>query len=323
MGVTEDRLDMVQASRVVMNLVSSDIRSAGLGLRPSGGEFQGLLTGAFTIAGVGFGAGNTIDLEQADATALTSSRYTVPVQDLGMRLADGSQATIVGFSGKGSSAGTMTVCDHAGMSLANEEIVLLQDQPQISTWAVELSNIGASAACGECSNGCVPLQWIEPTSPGHQYDSNAGRTQEYRLGQMFGNFKTVVWFIVPDPDRVDRGVLRRMTWDDTQPDCGNRDNTCGALVARNVEAFYYRVYQFTPVGGWVEVAPGTNPTADARVRVDVELVMRAEETADKTFPRVQAQLPAGGSTDFPAAARDRIERRVYRATVELRNAGRI
>jgi hypothetical protein len=73
----------------------------------------------------------------------------------------------------------------------------------------------------------------------------------------------------------------------------------------------------------VEIAPGTNPTADGRVRIDIELVLRADEVADKTFPQVQALLPPGGPVAFPQNPRDRIERRVFRATVELRNAGRI
>jgi type IV pilus assembly protein PilW len=325
MGVTEDRLDMVQASRVVMNLVSSDVRSAGLGLRPQNGEFQGLLTGPFTVGGVPYGGAGSLQLEEADASSFgTFSSYAVPTQDLGVRLADGDQATIVDFTGKGSTAGTLTVCDHAGMELRNGEIVLLQDQTSLSTWSVELTNVGASSLCaGTCRNGCMPLSWQEPSSAGHQYEANAGADQEYGLGQMFSGFQTVVWFVVPDPDRADRGALRRMTWDDTQPDCGARDNNCGALVARNVEGFFYRVYQFTPAGGWVEIAPGTNPTADGRVRIDIELVLRADEVADKTFPQVQALLPPGGPVAFPQNPRDRIERRVFRATVELRNAGRI
>lgn len=329
MNVTEDRLDMVQASRVVLNLVASDIRSAGLGLRPSAGEFRGLLTGQFDVGGVVFGvAGNTVQLEQADRDQPLGffSQYQVPTQDLGVRLADGEQATIVEFNGKGSSAGTMTICDHAGMRLRNLETVLLQDQPSLSTFAVELTSVGSPVTCAECRNGCIDLGWQEPATDGRRFDLNDGTEQSYQLGQMFSGFQTIAWFVTPDPNRPDRAVLRRMTWDDTQPDCGARDNTCGALVARNVEGFFYRVYQFTPVGGWVEVPPGTNPAEDGRVRVDIELVMRAEEAADKTFPQVQALLAvpvAGAPQPFPPAARDRIERRVFRATVELRNAGRI
>ena len=109
MGVTEDRLDMVQASRVVMNLISSDVRSAGLGLRPQTGQFQGLLTGPFTVGGVPFGGAGTLQVQEADATGSgTFTPYAVPTQDLGVRLADGDQATIVDFTGKGSTAGSMT-----------------------------------------------------------------------------------------------------------------------------------------------------------------------------------------------------------------------
>lgn len=324
MGVTEDRLEMVQASRVVLNLIASDVRASGLGLRPVNDEFPGLLTGAFTVGGVNFGGGVNLNLEQADADGVGAfTQYNVPTQDLGVRLADGEQATIVAFTGRGSGAGTMTICDHPGLALRNGEIVMLQDLTTVSTWAVELSNVAAAAVCAaDCRNGCIPLAWQEPVDAAHQYEGNAGAAQEYRLGQLFASYKTVTWFIVPDDDRADRGVLRRMTWDDTQPSCAARDNTCGALVARNAEALYYRVYQFTPDAGWAEVPAGTGPDADARVRVDLELLMRAEEAADQTFRQVTAQLAPGGPTTFPPAARDRIERQVFRATVELRNAGR-
>jgi len=326
MGVTEDRLEITQASRVVLNLIASDLRSAGLGLRPTANQFDGLLTGAFNVGPVAFGPGN-IQLEQADvdqAPGAPTNAYNRPTQDLGVRLADGDQATIVAFDGTGGGSGNFTVCDNPGLNFRNNEVVLLQDQTSLSTWAVELTNVGASSVCAaNCASGCVPLTWQRPVSPAHRYVGNSGDNVDYRLGQMFGEFKTVVWFLVPDPNRPNRGVLRRMTWDDTQPDCAARDNNCGALVARNVEAFYYRVYQFTPDGGWLEIAPGGAPDADGRIRVDIELVMRAEESSSQTFNQIQAELAPGAPAPFPQAARDRIARRVFRATVELRNAGRI
>ncbi len=330
MGVTQDRLDVVRASRVVMNLISSDLRSAGLGLRPTGGNFDGLLSGTFTLAGVTFNnPGFTVSLEEDEGTGSVNV-YNVATQDLGVRLADGDQATIIDFTGKGSNAGRLTICDHGGMMMRDNELILLQDQPSISTWAIQLTPFDPNVPCGDCAGGCRSANWALPASTAHQYEGNNGDLQDYTRGQMFGGYKTIVWFMTQDPNRANRGVLRRMTYDDTQPDCGARDNTCGALVVSNVEGFFYRVYQFAAASGWQEVLPGTQATADGRVRVDVELIVRSDERADKTSPGVVGTLAPGGGIVFPGGGasggplnRDRVERRVFRTTVELKNSGRI
>lgn len=322
MGVTEDRLDMVQASRVALKLISSDLRSAGLGTRPEAGEFRGLLMVPFALDGVTFGAAPDLQLEEVAPDGSVST-YGVPVQDLGVRLADGPQATVVSYIGSPASGGSITVCHHAGLALRSGDVVLLQDQPGISTQTVLLRLPRAPEPCGDCRSGCVRANFFEPSSATLNYRSNTGATQNYDLGQMYGDYKEVVWFVVPDPDRPGRGALRRKAYSARQPTCTARDNSCGALVARNVEALFYQVYQFAPGGGWSQVPAGVRPRADARVRIDVELVTRAEESADQTFPQVQAQLAPAGPISLPTIPRDRVARRVFRATVELRNSGRI
>ncbi|NJK88525.1 MAG: hypothetical protein HC923_03415 [Myxococcales bacterium] len=168
------------------------------------------------------------------------------------------------------------------------------------------------------------MTWNEPP-PEHNLTQNAGVTVSFSRGELFGGYKTVVWFLVedPDPNVPNRGALRRVVFDDDTPTCAARDVSCGALIASNVEALFYRIYQFAPDTGWALVPDGTFPTDDGRLRVDLELIVRSEDAqAQKTFAPIAADLAPGGPRTIPPGP-DRIERRSFRTTIEVRNAGRL
>jgi hypothetical protein len=94
-----------------------------------------------------------------------------------------------------------------------------------------------------------------------------------------------------------------------------------------------QVWQWNPTpapGAWVNVGQGplTNPTpgeAPPRMRVDVEIVVRAEGTDVKTHPQVTLRLRDGFCAPTPCNAGspeiDYTERRAYRTSVEIKNAG--
>lgn len=328
MGLTQDRLALVQSSRAALDLLSSDLRQAGLGLvRDPAGNFPGFMTGPFTVNGIQFNTGNDISLSKG---APSPGTYTLTTMDLGIRVALGQQATIVGFTGIGSSVGTVQICNSPGLYFRDGELVLLQDEFFSSAQSVRFAN--EIPATGDCpcanpfvSDPCKAYSWQLPDSgkSGEFWQSFGGAGNiNYRGGQTFGAFSTIVYF-VSQAASGDRGELRRVDFDSQGASCLARDGSCGAEVAGNVEAMFYKIWAFTPATAtWMEVNPGDPIDSNDRVRVDMELVVRSRVQKENVQPVIQAQL-APAPVDIPGAGDpDKIERQVFRTSVDIRNSGR-
>ncbi|MGF1510928.1 MAG: PilW family protein [Myxococcota bacterium] len=328
MGATNERLSLLQSGRASLDLIASDLQLAGLGTGlDSFNNFGGLLTGPFAIGGIAFNqAGlNTITLEQGYPS---TGSYVVNSDDLGIRLAEGEQSSIVDFVNLGGN-GSLRICDNPNLNLDAGDLVVLRDELYLASRSVRLDSPSASPAC-ECVAGCTTFTWNEPagTGPadgnGYHYVSYPGAENvDYTLGALFSAFKTIVYFVADQGSGSNRGQLRRVVFDPDNPtntaDCALR-TTCGVALAENVEALFVEVWGFTPgTSTWTQAPPGGIPGAD-RLRVDIEMVMRSRVPANAVQPPAVSGL---NGTTFPPAGRDRIEREVYRTSVDVRNSGRI
>ncbi|NJK88524.1 MAG: hypothetical protein HC923_03410 [Myxococcales bacterium] len=142
LGVTENRVSLVSSSRVLLDVIARDLRLSGLGLRPEGGQFLGLLTGGFMAGGVAFNPGTPNQLEMLQGGTRTT--YPVTPMDLGVRYADEDHATIIDFVGKNSAAGTLTTCNHPGFEIEMGEYVVLQDSAALSMRTVQVQPSGVA-----------------------------------------------------------------------------------------------------------------------------------------------------------------------------------
>jgi prepilin-type N-terminal cleavage/methylation domain-containing protein len=326
MGLTDNRLELIQGGRATLDLIAAEVQLAGIGTGlDAGRNFNGIMVSPFTVGPVGGGAGGpafngaTISLEQAQPNPGT---YTVQTQDLGLRVATGEQTSIVQYTG-GGGGGTVRVCDNEGLDLEQNDLALIRDELYLATQAVQLSAPVVAPGCS-CINGCLDFSWVTPADPALQYLNYAGATNiDYNLGGMFTEYKTVVYFVEDQGSGVNRGQLRRATFDfDNLGTCVNgRAADCGVAVTENVEALFVQLWAFDSAArSWTNVAAGTPVPGDARIRVDVELVMRSRVPTDSAQPPVVSAL---SGTAFPAAGNDLIQRESYRTSIDIRNSGRL
>lgn len=329
MGATSDRLQVVQSGRAVMDLITNDLRQAGLGMGTDPtGNFPGILVGNFTLNGIAFGDSMGLTLEESRVTG--SVAYATTTMDLGIRKASGDQATIVDITGIGTDNGQVQVCNSPGLEYRNDELVLFQDEYLQASLGVRLLNpVGPTGDC-PCLNPaglgqpCLRFVWERPSpmsADAETWASDAGAPgTNFANGQVYGNYRTLVYFVDQSDSLAGRSALRRVDFSELPPGCSGRDDTCGALVARNVEGLFYAVETLDPaVGTWTPLPPATPIPPDVLVRVDVELVLRNENRKDTPQPAVTPQL--GGGVRFPPAGQDLVEREVYRTSVQIRNAG--
>ena len=323
MGLSNERLDMVQTGRSGLDIIAKDLRLAGMGMSlDAANDFVGLLHGTFTLDGVQFnpnGFSADINLERGQPAPIT---YATQTQDLGIRAASGTQSSIVDFTTSGGS-GTMRVCDHAELDLDGGEIVLIRDQEYLANRAIEVSVPSAVGAC-RCQDGCVDVSWGEPAEASHRFENYPGaQNVDYNLGSLFADFETIVYFVADQGSGPGRGQLRRAQFDEANIGTCNtaRDATCGVAVSEDVEALYFAIWGFDPTTGqWAQVAPGASIPGDQRLRVDVELIARIRPEGNRVNPPVVSVL-TGNS--LPPAGRDRIEREVFRTSVDIKNSGRL
>jgi hypothetical protein len=361
LGVSSDRLDMIQGSRAALDLISDDLRKAGVGVGyDEQGDFSGLLLGQFQAGGVtwnpdgtsstnpqpvppGQGAYRRLDMQDTSGGsalgggALWESRNV----EIGIRYADGVSATVANWS-----PGLLELCrvddddDGNPDAITNQfndpDIVVLRDDSYMTAQVVQISNLNAAPCTyGQCVHGCLSAAYVTwPGGAGNATFSTgaAVNSVSYVGGEVHDGYKTIVWFVAADANGF--GTLRRAEFDgDPGNTCAAADNTCGGGVARGIETLQMQVWQWNPTpapGAWVNVGQGplTNPTpgeAPPRMRVDVEIVVRAEGTDVKTHPQVTLRLRDGFCAPTPCNAGspeiDYTERRAYRTSVEIKNAG--
>ena len=161
---------------------------------------------------------------------------------------------------------------------------------------------------------------------------SSATSANYEAGYLARGFKMATWFVTNDGGE---GRLRRAT-----TNCP-RDNTCGDVVADNVEGLQMRIYQ-PPLSGataWTDLTnTGARLTTSERLRVDLEIVMRsrAEDRNQTHKPVLMALYASGGNLGYciPGGAAapgptcvdftpDKFRRLVMRASVDIRNAGRM
>ena len=306
-GETTRQMDTLQSSRMVLDLISEDLRhaGAGVGYRPDG-QFGGLIRGAFTVSGgAQFSAGGRVQ---------TLTTGDVVTDDLGIRLATGDIRTVAAYAGVSGQ-----IC--AGSNMAVGDVVMLLSREALHGVTVQLQSL-ADAACvdGMCRDGCATFTY----APSASYQSDAGApTVNYVSGSMIGDFAEVVWFVHAGPDGD--GELRRAEVTSAQP-CATRGTDCGGLVADDVETMQVAVWQWDDaISQWVDRTASATVDDRRRLRVDIEVVVRGgAERAEGAGRPVALQLAPGQCVGGTCGGvGDQNRRFVMRTSVEVRNGGRM
>lgn len=306
MGLSSTSLNMGQAGRTAIDLLADDIRHAGVGIgyRPDG-SFPGVILGEFTFGAARFAtSGMTVPLASGE----------ISTDDLGFRLADGNYATVADWS----TSGTAQICAGSGVRSGELSVVRTEDGLAFKTISITALTSGAGCTTGLCLGGCDTLVWSDDTSLESEDDATS---MSFLGGELATGYKSVVWFVeATDPSREGIAALRRVMFDGTR-ECGQRDYTCGDLVAEGIETLQAQFWEWDPGNDrWNNVTGGTT-TPWSRLRVDVELVVRGMSTGDRPQGMHELRLEPGvcvPSCDTP----DGIERRVLRASTEIKNSGR-
>ena len=307
LGQTTDRMDMFQSARTAVDLLSEDLRHAGVGIgyRPDG-QFGGLIRGGFTVAG---GAQFF-----ADGLVQRLSTGEIPTDDLGLRVATGDLRTVASFLGTQGQ-----IC--AGSDIAVDDTVVLLSREALHVQTVRVLSL-ANAACarGACRDGCATFTYGQDLS--YASDPLAAGAN-YVGGTMIGDYGEIVWFVVPGTDG--NGELRRARVTQ-QEQCANRDDSCGGLVAEDIETLQVAVWQWDDnLNQWVNQTPTASIGDRRRLRVDVEVVVRGgEDRDDGARQPVELALHAGRCAGGTCGTKpDKFRRFVIRTSVELRNGGRM
>lgn len=307
LGVTTATMSMGQSARASLDLLVEDLRHAGVGTGylPDG-TFSGILSGDYSAGGVSF--------DSTDRTLTLSTGPTV-TDDLGVRMADGAYGTIADWS----LAGGAQLC--AGSGLEAGALAFVRTEEGLAGRTVLVQSIAPAAACttGRCLGGCEVITWV--ASPSFLTEASAA-TASYLGGELAAGFKTVVWFVeADDPARVGLGALRRAVFDHVRG-CAARDHRCGELVTEGVDTLQIAVWEWDADDArWIDATSGT-PAPYARLRVDLELVLRARTADDRPHEPVRLQLAPGRCAPDCSGVTDGVPRRVVRTSTELRNSGR-
>jgi len=298
---TESQLGAQQEGRAVIDLVARELRSAGLGVGYTvDGRFAGLRRGDFAVYGGGLFQSNGGEVD---------GRAT---DDLGMRFAKGDVRTISNYT-RGVAG---QVC--AGGDFAPDDLVLLMSRNGRTAHTARLGAINPDACQGtQCSEGCETFSFA--FEEGYETGSDA-LTATYREGELFGDYREVVYFVANDSEG--RSHLRRAEISVAQP-CAGRDDGCGVEVGQQVEALQVRVWLFDELtGNWLDITDRTNIDEVGPVRVDLELVARADAaTTDQV--EVRSALDPAACYPAPCGSRDEVPREVFRTSIDVRNAGRM
>ena len=298
---------MNQDGRQSLDLLVFDLMhaGAGAGYRPDG-SFAGLLRGSFSAPGGASFVSNDrlIDLEAG----------SIPSDDLGLRMAIGDARTIASYDGDSGQ-----IC--AGGDYKLGEVILLLSQEGLHARSAKLSGLtSATCSLGDCISGCQAFT-VEPDGAFVSAPSSANA--DYAGGELLGQFAQVVWWVTPG--HHGQGALRRAELTDATP-CPSRDDDCGGTIAEGVETLQVAVWQWDPLASaWVDRTNDPQIDGRNRLRVDVELVARSTQAAGGP-PKsgVELSLAPGVCVPSPCnAPRSRVTRQVLRASVELKNSGRM
>jgi hypothetical protein len=187
---------------------------------------------------------------------------------------------------------------------------------------VQLSSFATNTGCivGSCVSGCDTFSFAADT--GYSSGGNA-LTASYVGGEMGGAFKTVVWFVDTSGADPGSGNLMRAEVSAGTP-CAARNNTCGQIVAYDVETLLMSIYQWDSSNNtWVNQTPSQAITDRRRIRLDLEMVLRTRTSENRAQDPITMQLNAAQCVPGPCGAQDQIARKVLRSSVEVRNAGRM
>ena len=304
LDLTESRVSMSQEGRSAMELIAKDVRSAGLGVGyQADGTFAGLRRGVFSVAG---GASF-----QADDFDVGNGLLT---DDLGLRFTRGDVRTISDYN-----QGTGQVC--AGGMFSEDELVLLMSRNGRTANSARILSANPDAGVGTvCVDGCETFTFVWDST----YSTDAGaQTATYDEGELFGDFQEVVYFATPDPVSG-LSTLRRARIDTSEP-CTSRSADCGVVVGVNIEAIQTRLWMFDEASqGWTDVTTDGDITEVTQLRLDVELVMRADSASDARERPVASALENG--LCYPAGCGgegDGRLRQILRSSIDIRNAGRM
>lgn len=307
LGRSTTRLDMHQSARLAAELIAQDIRHAGVGIGyRADNSFAGIRRGEFQLAG-----GAPMDADDREIV-LNSGRLLT--DDLVIRQAVGSMRSIAQFGN-----GTGQIC--AGGDFETDDIVVLVTREGLHAQTVRLTAID-DAICtdGSCVNGCQDFTFVSDAS----YTADpAIADANFTGGEMAGEYQEVAYFVYPNAEG--RGVLQRAEISGTTQ-CQAADASCGGTVAENVETLQIAVWQWDDGAQvWTDVTTAPSIPDRSRLRVDVELVVRAAYVDDRSGLQAAQQLELA-ATCVPAPCgteQDRVQRWTLRSSVEIRNSGRM
>ncbi len=305
LSITEDRLDMNQDGRAVLELLARDLRHAGLGVGyRADGEFAGLRRGAFSVPG---GASF-----QANDRSFSAGGISVVTDDLGVRFALGDVRTITEFD-----ATQGVIC--AGGRFASGEVVVLMAQHGQYAHTARLIDVQAGGCQDHgCADGCESFYYEFDSS----YESGpTAITSPYTQGELLGGYEEVVYYVNED-DFSGLPSLFRADVSAGRP-CSDA-SSCGAVVGTSVEALQVRVWMLDEaLNTWIDVTAEPSITESAPLRVDLELVLRADREREGATRSIESVLAGGACYPGPCGSQDHHVRDVVRTSVEIRNAGRM
>ncbi len=313
LGLSSMELDKDQVGRIALGMIARDLRHSGLGVGyMEDGTFSGILLGNFTVrGGAAFDADDQdINLEYGLNTSGLTGTYTTETDDLGVRYAIGEYRTIANFG-----PGSGQAC--AGSGIVPGDAALLIANNGVNTQAVIINSLTpATCSKGICLGGCESFTWTgDPT----YRSSPAAASVSYLEGEIAGSFREVVWFVNVENGR---GTLRRAEISPNSQ-CAFRDANCGDVVTDSAEFLHFAVWQWdSAANAWENRTPFQTIPDRRRIRVDVELVLRARTSESGVKMPIQSALAGGECAPNPCGSRDGISRRAYRTSVEIRNAGR-
>jgi prepilin-type N-terminal cleavage/methylation domain-containing protein len=309
LGYTTEHVYMTEVGRATLSMLTHDLRHAGVGVGyASDGTFAGLQTGSFTVGGAAFNANNGTTLVLQSGTA-------VPTDDIGVLGARGGYATIADFN----SAGVGQICK--GITIDDGSLAVLRSESGLVSTSVVVSAVHDATACslGSCVNGCQSFNW----APSSLWSSDqVAPSAQYLGGELEGGLAMAVWFVdASDPSQPGIGALHRALFDGKLT-CTARGPACGDVIANDVETLQMEVWRFdSNTGVWVNMTGQPLVTND-RLRVDVEMVVRAHASEAKATDPAKLRLeptvciPSGCTTD-------NIDRAVFRASADLLNSSRM
>ncbi|MEM6369528.1 MAG: prepilin-type N-terminal cleavage/methylation domain-containing protein [Myxococcota bacterium] len=298
---TTSKLESQQESRVVLELLAAELRSAGLGVGYTiDGQFAGLIRGDFSVIG-----GASFRSDGAEVGGLSTD-------DLGIRFARGDVRTISNYT-RGISG---QVC--SGGDFEADDLVLLMTRNGRTAHTARLGAVTPDACQGtQCVDGCETFNFV--FEQGYETGGDAV-TASYREGELFGDYREVVYFVAEHPIRGNE--LRRAEISADQV-CGGRAEGCGVTVGNQVDALQVRVWLFDEVtGGWVDVTGRGSIDEVGPLRVDLELVARAERSAMSRVA-LRSAIEPGSCYPEPCDSQGKTPRESLRTTIEIRNAGRM